>query len=793
MKLSLMKTGRLLGITTACLLAMHLPAVAQGPMDTLKKRITTEETLKLPTPEKPDAVRARIDQWYQEARDTLAKLDAPAAASALPEGITATELDDRRRGLEGVILISAQWLKNMDSAEGFRKASEASKTEANSWSGFKESPPYSILMIDELLNERDTIQARIASCDASLANYERLQITVIGETKAAEDTVRAQITEVQKADDSKIGAAKWRLEAAREKSRQLAARSGLFKSNGDRLRERISSAKADLLLVERKVKIATANFHFSDEDFSKLEKIAEERIRVIQKEADGVAKRFKAAKIPRDQAQAALDAATHSSQEGKTPADLDLAKFRLEVTQGRLDALQSISEWLEGLPQLEKITLDAYQNRRAFLNASRPQEGKEALEALSKLLDRIQAWENVLDTEISISESDLGRLESRAAAITMEDPRFGLFSEQRATKSEKLTMIQRASDAVSAQRKLIKRWIEEYSPKTDQLSFLEQVSSATKKAGELLKKIWAFEVMSFDDSIIVDGETIPGKIPITLGMLLRALLFFAISYWICSRIILRIHRSLVAHGHLAEAQAKTLGNWVMIVIGVFLAIGTLSFLKIPLTVFAFFGGALAIGLGFGTQTLIKNFISGIIVLAERKVRVGDILDVDGIVGTVVEINTRSSVIRSADEVETMIPNSLFLENRVTNWTLSSSRMRRSLRVGVRYGTSPQEVIDLLTESASRHDLILKDPQPFAVFEDFGENALMFSLYFWLELKASTNAMIVTSDLRLMIDKRFSEMNIGFPFPQRDMHLLTDKPLKIEWTEQATDAANSGDR
>ena len=135
----------------------------------------------------------------------------------------------------------------------------------------------------------------------------------------------------------------------------------------------------------------------------------------------------------------------------------------------------------------------------------------------------------------------------------------------------------------------------------------------------------------------------------------------------------------------------------MIVVGVFLAIGTLAFLKIPLTVFAFFGGALAIGLGFGMQTLIKNFISGIIVLAERKVRVGDILDVDGIVGTVVEVNTRSSIIRSADDVETMIPNSVFLENRVTNWTLTSAKMRRSLRVGVAYGTHPQKVMEILTE------------------------------------------------------------------------------------------------
>jgi small-conductance mechanosensitive channel len=299
-------------------------------------------------------------------------------------------------------------------------------------------------------------------------------------------------------------------------------------------------------------------------------------------------------------------------------------------------------------------------------------------------------------------------------------------------------------------------------------------------AWQAVKKIWSFEVMRYEDKVEVDGQTISGKIPITLGTLLRAVLFFLIGYWIAARIASHLQAGLVSRGHIAEAQAKTLRNWGMIVVSLFLVIGTLSFLKIPLTVFAFFGGALAIGLGFGSQTLIKNFISGIIVLAERKVRVGDLVDVDGVVGTVAEINTRSSVVRSGDDMETMIPNSVFLENRVTNWTLSSARVRRSLRVSVAYNTSPPQVMALLTEVAGRHGLICKEPVPFAVFEDFGENALVFGLYFWLELRGGTNPMIVTSDLRLMLEKRFAEVGISLPFPQRDVHLTSDKPLDVQW-------------
>jgi small-conductance mechanosensitive channel len=127
----------------------------------------------------------------------------------------------------------------------------------------------------------------------------------------------------------------------------------------------------------------------------------------------------------------------------------------------------------------------------------------------------------------------------------------------------------------------------------------------------------------------------------------------------------------------------------------------------------------------------------------------------------------------------MIPNSAFLENRVTNWTLTSSKVRRSLRVGVAYGTSPQTVMAVLTESAARHGLVLKTPEPFATFDDFGDSALIFSLYFWVELGKGTNAMIVASDLRLMIEKRFTDAGIGVPYPQREMHLTTDKPLQIQ--------------
>jgi potassium-dependent mechanosensitive channel len=784
MKLPFLKSRALRRIALVCVLATGVPHPAHGQINAIKKAAAPEEPAKPAAPEKPEDARKRLEQWLQEARDTLARLEAPSAAAGLPQGVTPEELDDRRRDLEQMILTATRSIKNIAFVAEAGKTLESSRNEDAGWSGFNDKPPFSILMIDELLNERDAITANLVSSESSLANYERLLSSLRGETKAAEDTVSARILEFQNATADTRDAAKWRMEAARAKSRVIAARAGLMQSLYDSLKDRISAANTDLALVDRKIKVAKASSRFNDDDLAKINKASEERKTNAQKELDNITRRLKSAVASRNQAQSALDAlvaATPQDPQGMPSPAVELAKFRLEVAEGRVEAMQSLVEGLESLIQLENISYKAYQDRKAFYDATNPEQKAKALESLSQLLDRLVAWKNVAGNDISASAADLSKLESRAASITSEDPRFSLLNEQRAIKSETLAMLQRISQMVTAQHKLVDRWVSEFTPKPNEEEPFHRVKKLGSSTWDTIRKIWGYQVTNYVDSVEVDGQTITGRIPVTLGMLLRALLFFVIGYWIASKIANRVQSTLVTRGHLAETNARMLRNWLMIVVGIFLAIGTLSFLKIPLTIFAFFGGALAIGLGFGMQTLIKNFISGIIVLAERKIRVGDILDVDGVVGTVAEVNTRSSIIRGADDVETMIPNSVFLENRVTNWTLTSNKMRRSIRVGVAYGTHPQKVMEILAEAADRHGLVLKEPAPFATFEDFGDNALIFNLYYWIHLGGGTNGMVVASDLRLMVDKRFAESGIGVPFPQRDMHLTTSQPIQVQIT------------
>ena len=229
-----------------------------------------------------------------------------------------------------------------------------------------------------------------------------------------------------------------------------------------------------------------------------------------------------------------------------------------------------------------------------------------------------------------------------------------------------------------------------------------------------------------------------------------------------------------------EQLASVTRRWLMIAVSVVLIVLVLNLARIPLTVFAFMGGALAIGIGFGTQTIIKNVISGIIILFERKIRVGDIVAIGGTTGYVTAVDLRASTVRSFDGVEALVPNSTFLENQVVNWTYSNSRIRREIRIGIAYGSPVRKAAEIIAACAEEHGQVIKDPAPEVLLEDFADNALLMALVFWVDLGPTISGRRVDSDLRFMIEKRLAAAGISIPFPQRDLRLsVTDMvPVRV---------------
>ena len=254
--------------------------------------------------------------------------------------------------------------------------------------------------------------------------------------------------------------------------------------------------------------------------------------------------------------------------------------------------------------------------------------------------------------------------------------------------------------------------------------------------------------------------------------LLTLLVGFWLARWAERKLSSRLEQRKVDAGVI-----QLIRRLFYILVVVVILMTTLDLLGIPLTAFAFISGAIAIGVGFGAQNIINNFISGWILMGERPIRVGDFLELGDMLGTVEAIKTRYTRVRRLDGVRMMIPNSQFLENTVVNWTIVDRKLRTIVRVGVRYGSDVQKVKHLLDEILANNPDVLADPAPNVIFEDFGDSALIFDTFFWIESTTERTLRGVRSALRFEIDRVFKENDIVIAFPQRDVHI--DGSIKLE--------------
>jgi len=297
--------------------------------------------------------------------------------------------------------------------------------------------------------------------------------------------------------------------------------------------------------------------------------------------------------------------------------------------------------------------------------------------------------------------------------------------------------------------------------------------------------IWNSELYLVEQTGHIGGQKVTTFRAVTLGKLFR-LAVVLVAGWFLLRLFSKLVRRLITRfTNVPRDAAATAGSWSFGIGLAILLIAALNWVHIPFSAFAFLGGTLAIGIGFGAQTLLKNFISGLMLRFERPFKVGDLVEVEEFMGRIKHIGLRASTIRDFDGVETLVPNSALVENRVNNWTLGDTALRSGVKIGVAYGTSTREVARLLQAVAEKHGLVLERPEPEARFEEFGDNSLKFSLLFWFDA-AQTQRDAIASDLRFMIDRALSEAGIIIAYPQRDIHFDNSRPLRVEFTKGHTE-------
>jgi small-conductance mechanosensitive channel len=264
-------------------------------------------------------------------------------------------------------------------------------------------------------------------------------------------------------------------------------------------------------------------------------------------------------------------------------------------------------------------------------------------------------------------------------------------------------------------------------------------------------------------------------------MLVGALIVFLLG-GLAARITSRwLGRSLLPRFGLEPGAAAALQTLAFYALVVMFALFAMQWAGIPLTVFTVAGGALAIGVGFGSQNIVNNFISGLILMAERPIKVGDLIDVDGTQGIVERIGARSTRIKSGDNTHIIVPNSSFLEKNVVNWTLADRSIRSNIDVGVAYGSPTERVRELMLQAIRENGEVLPTPEPEVLFMDFGDNALVFRGHFWMRIERPLGRFRVQSAIRYRIDELFRGAGITIAFPQRDVHLDSLTPIEVRLT------------
>jgi small-conductance mechanosensitive channel len=267
---------------------------------------------------------------------------------------------------------------------------------------------------------------------------------------------------------------------------------------------------------------------------------------------------------------------------------------------------------------------------------------------------------------------------------------------------------------------------------------------------------------------VLTAQLAVGELHVSLGDFAA----FGFTVWLAflvSRFVrFVLEEDVYSHLHLERGMpyaVSTLLHYAVLVLGFIFAVAALG---VDLNRFAILAGAFGVGIGFGLQNVVNNFVSGLILLFERPIQIGDTVQLGELLGEVKRIGIRASVVRTWDGAEVVVPNGKLISEQLTNWTLSDRHRRIDVSVGVAYGSDPEQVLALLLQVAAAHPEVLSEPAPQALFLGFGDSALDFVLRGWTA--QFENAVRIRSELTVAVSRALAEAGIEVPFPQRDLHV-----------------------
>jgi len=751
-------------LAAAILLVLAAPGQAQIPGQ-LSSKVRNEAVKPVAAPVAVDR-RNEAEKQLAEARrlQEAGRIESGAAPDA--EQLPTTEY---QRLLDRLVAAYGERLNLLDEVDGLRKSAPRQQNNAEQTAEFAGPPPYPALSVDAVRDELDLVRERLKQKLSNTRILENQKQSLIDAQRRAGEALRL-------ADDQ---LARARGEQDSEKARRAkdiaALRLQLTEAELVNLGIGLQGVQDEIQALELFTK-ETESLVARVLPLQKLDK-AEVEMRQAKLRADlGKLTTELDTRVTANTRQLAQreQLAKSLAAKGEDLAANQQLKLLDEMLEtGRVEAM--VLNWLQTVIQ---YGIDGWAQRYAALNGDDPAARASALAALRTMKTEVDARMPLIRELASVAQSTIDQQEIRLKDALLDTEATARESARLETLKQRLRVLQRVELAGERLDRVLTRWLGDLGF-SGEAGAARDWKLAAANVGATLKQVWNFELFAVEDSVIVEGKTVTTAYGVTVGKSIGVLLLYVFAYWLCSLLSRRLEHLMVKRFGVDQQLASVTRRWIMIAVSVVLIVLVLNLARIPLTVFAFMGGALAIGVGFGTQTIIKNVISGIIILFERKIRVGDIIAIGGTTGHVTAVDLRASTVRSFDGVEALVPNSSFLENQVVNWTYSNSQIRRELRIGIAYGSPVHEAAEIIAGCAEDHGHVLKDPPPAVFFEDFGDNALIMALVFWVELNASLPGRRIDSDLRFAIEKRLRTAGIDIPFPQRDIRLKVADALPVQ--------------
>jgi len=671
-------------------------------------------------------------------------------------------------------------LRNLGFEIDSRRETQA---QADAWSGFTQPAPYSIVFIDDLWGDliarQQDIDALQIGIDLSTTQFDELKHT-LEKLQSAGRLAAEQAQQSRRRTAPEQARLTWLNELAGERIQTALSTLAQYDTTLRYNRETLAHQQLKVELLHRQIDVATAASPLTQAELDrKLTLVTAKRVALENELAEAVVLEQKAqgevnkvrAELKQRQADAVADSAGDKDRIAFAQALLEVRKAQVETAILRLEVLRLLLDITTGADRI-------WHARFEVAHDPGPARLREMRAQLVDIKQRVDLWRrylaNSLDAAVGLMVSaEKRQAESGRDALdrTIDEAMVDAYRQRKA-------LYERMQTEINQVQLLLLRWEQEVLAKDHDVPRGERIKDLVVRLTGQAAEIWNLEVFTVKDTIMVEGREVTGSSSITVGKLITVILILTLGLWIASLASSRISLLLRKRFEMSKTAATLLERGLYILSVIVLMLLALDIVNIPLTVFAFMGGALAIGIGFGAQTLINNFISGLILLIERPISLGDLVEVEGVRGRVGNIGARCSRIRRADGIDMLVPNSAFLEKNVTNLTLTDTKLRVSIKVGVAYGSPLREVSHLLEQAMEEHGKVLKDPAPLILFEDFGDNALMFAMDFWVNVTTQTDFRVVASDLRFMIERLFREAGIVIAYPQRDVHLDQTRPLEI---------------